>query len=73
MTIEERKQKTYEGLQLLEKDITRLQNNISELKQILEDIHTEEDIENIATSIWKKDWILSNCFKEWTQNYFHKF
>lgn len=45
MTIEERKQKTYEGLQLLEKDITRLQNNISELKQILEDIHTEEDIE----------------------------
>ena len=39
MTIEERKQKTYEGLQLLEKDITRLQNNISELKQILEDIH----------------------------------
>lgn len=41
MTIEERKQKTYEGLQLLEKDIIRLQNNISELKQILEDIHTD--------------------------------
>ncbi len=48
MTIEERKQKTYKGLQLLEKDITRLQNNISELKQILEDIHTEEDIEKYS-------------------------
>lgn len=48
MTVEKRKQEIYENLQLLEKDITRLQNNISELKQILEDIHTEEDIEKYS-------------------------
>lgn len=48
MTVEKRKQEIHENLQLLEKDIARLQNNISELKQILEDIHTEEDIEKYS-------------------------
>ena len=33
MTIEERKQKTYEGLQLLEKDITRLQISRNRLRE----------------------------------------
>ena len=55
MTIEERKQKTYEGLQLLEKDIIRLQNNISELKQILKIFIQKKILKNIVISIWKKD------------------
>ena len=45
MTIEERKNKTYEYIAQLEEEIEILKENITEFKQILEKIHTEDDIE----------------------------
>ena len=45
MTIEERKKLTYEHIAQLEEEIEILKGNIAEVKQILEKIQTEDDIE----------------------------
>ena len=45
MTIEERKEQTYEHIAQLEEEIEILKRNIAEFKQILEKIQTEDDIE----------------------------
>ena len=45
MTIEERKEQTYEYIAHLEEEIEILKGNITEFKQILEKIQTEDDIE----------------------------
>ena len=44
MTIEEKKKKLYENIAQLEEEIEILKGNIAEFKQILEKIHTEDDI-----------------------------
>ena len=45
MTIEEKKKKLYENIAQLEEEIEILKGNIAELKQILEKIQTEDDLE----------------------------
>ena len=64
MTIEEKKKKLYENIAQLEEEIEILKGNIVDYKQILENIHTEKDIEkhndfdiekglNIIELFWK--------------------
>ena len=45
MTIEERKEQTYEYIAQLEEEIEILKVNIAEFKKILEKIQTEDDLE----------------------------
>lgn len=45
MNIEEAKRNVLENVELLEKDIETLQRNIRELKELLQNIRTEEDAE----------------------------
>ena len=45
MTIKESKEQTYEYIAQLEEEIEILKENITEFKQILEKIQTEDDIE----------------------------
>lgn len=45
MSVEEKKSRLYEEIAQLEEEIEILKCNIAEFKQILENIHTEDDIE----------------------------
>ena len=45
MTIEEKKKLLYDNIAQLEEEIEILKGNIAEFKQILEKIHTEDDLE----------------------------
>ena len=45
MSVEEKKSRLYEEIAQLEEEIEILKGNIAEFKQILENIHTEDDIE----------------------------
>ena len=47
MSVEEKKSRLYEEIAQLEEEIEILKGNIAEFKQILENIHTEDDIEKI--------------------------
>ena len=68
MTIEEKKKQSYEYITQLEEEIEILKENIVDFKQILEKIHTENDIEkyndfdiekglNIIELFWKGRWL----------------
>lgn len=48
MNVEERKSQFLKNVELLEKDIETLQNNIRKAKEVLPTIKTAEDIEKFA-------------------------
>lgn len=50
MNIEEAKRNVLENVELLEKDIEILQENICELKELLPTIRTEEDVERFNST-----------------------
>ena len=55
MTFQEKKKEAYEEIAQLEEEIVILKRNIKEFKQILEKIHTEDDIEKYIDFDIEKD------------------